>query len=73
MGRGRPAPSGSVVGCQETHPGSGYSAEEAEFLQAIDRYKRNRRRPNPSWLEVLNVLRALGWHKSPAPKQTTAE
>jgi hypothetical protein len=52
-------------GCEESFPGSNYSDEEREFLQAIDRYKRTRRRPYPSWREVLNVLRALGWRKQP--------
>ena len=43
--------------------GSEYTPEEVEFLRAIDRYKRANRRPFPTWLEVLNVLRELGWGK----------
>ncbi len=40
-----------------------YTADEFEFLQAIDRYKRDNRKPFPSWVEVLNVLKGLGWEK----------
>jgi hypothetical protein len=54
------------VGCQEIFPGSDYTADEREFLVAMDRYKRLHRRPHPSWREVLHVLRALGWRKAPA-------
>jgi predicted nucleic acid-binding protein len=50
-------------GVQETYPGSEYSDEEREFLTALDRYKRRTGRPWPTWLEVLNVLRRLGWRK----------
>src|SRR5262249_3664933 len=52
-------------GCEESFPGSNYNDEEREFLQAIDRYKRTHGRPYPTWREVLNVLRALGWRKQP--------
>ena len=54
------------VGCEENFPGCDYTAEECEFLKAIDRYKRTRGRPYPTWREVLNVLRELGWRKPPA-------
>jgi hypothetical protein len=59
-------------GCDETYPGSDYSAEEREFLLAIDRYKRARRRPHPTWREVLDLLRQLGWRKAPPPDQPAA-
>lgn len=51
------------VGCEETFPGCDYTEDEREFLLAMDRYKRSRRRPHPTWLEVLDVLRGLGWCK----------
>ena len=38
-----------------------YSAEEQEFLTAVDRLKR--RCPFPTWLQVLDLLRELGWRK----------
>lgn len=41
-----------------------YSDEEREFLTAIDRYKTHYRRPHPTWLEVLAVLRSLGWRRA---------
>lgn len=40
-----------------------YEDDEFEFLKAIDTYKREKRRPYPTWVEVLNVLKALGWRK----------
>jgi hypothetical protein len=39
------------------------SEEEAAFKQAMDRYKRENRRPFPTWSEVLEVLRSLGYRK----------
>lgn len=40
-----------------------YTAEEVEFLQAIERFKREKRRPFPTWSEALAVLRSLGYRK----------
>jgi hypothetical protein len=60
------------VGCEEVFPGSDYTDEEREFLQAIDRYKRTQRRPYPTWREVLKVLRELGWRKVAPPASTPA-
>ena len=47
------------------------AAEEGEmtqeqnlFLMAIDAYKRVNERPYPSWTEVLEVLRKLGYRKT---------
>lgn len=51
------------MGLEQNYPGSDYTDEEREFLVAMDRYKRSRRRPHPSWCEVLAVLRGLGWRK----------
>ena len=36
-------------------------ADVLEFITAIERYKRTRQRPFPSWSEVLDVLKALGY------------
>jgi hypothetical protein len=33
----------------------------------MDQYKRANRRPFPTWSEVLEVLRALGYRKTEAP------
>ena len=40
-----------------------YSPEEAEFLAAMDRYKRVNQRPYPTWREVLAVVRSLGYRR----------
>lgn len=37
--------------------------EQFEFLMAIDDYKRANQRPFPSWTEVLEVIKALGYRK----------
>ncbi len=42
-----------------------YSADEIEFMKAMDQYKRDNRRPFPTWSEVLEVLRNLGYRKKP--------
>jgi hypothetical protein len=44
-------------------PGWGLSEDEVEFMMAMERYKRENRRPFPTWHEVLAVLRALGYRK----------
>jgi hypothetical protein len=43
-----------------------YSDEEILFMKAMDQYKRANRRPFPTWSEVLEVLRALGYRKTEA-------
>lgn len=40
-----------------------YNEEEILFMKAMDQYKRDNRRPFPTWSEVLEVLRALGYRK----------
>src|SRR3954464_5880372 len=44
-----------------------YSDEEIIFMKAMDLYKRANRRPFPTWSEVLEVLRALGYRKTAEP------
>jgi hypothetical protein len=44
-----------------------YNNEEIEFMKAMDQYKRENRRPFPTWSEVLEVLRALGYRKVADP------
>jgi len=39
--------------------------DEMEFINAINAYKQRYARPFPTWSEVLHVLRALGYRKSP--------
>jgi hypothetical protein len=40
-----------------------YNDEEIVFMKAMDLYKRANRRPFPTWSEVLEVLRSLGYRK----------
>jgi len=42
--------------------------EQFEFLMAINEYKRVNRRPFPSWSEVLDVMKALGYRKIAEPQ-----
>src|SRR5271165_4417379 len=44
-----------------------YTDEEIAFMKAMDQYKRDNRRPFPTWSEVLEVLRALGYRKVAEP------
>jgi len=44
-----------------------YNADEIEFMRAMDLYKRVSHRQFPTWSEVLEVLRALGYRKVEAP------
>ena len=44
-----------------------YSDEETDFMKAMDRYKRDNRRPFPTWSEVLEVLRSLGYRRVADP------
>ncbi|MCB9854954.1 MAG: hypothetical protein H6818_04645 [Phycisphaerales bacterium] len=38
-------------------------SEQFEFVMAIDEYKRANNRPFPSWTEVLEVIKYLGYRK----------
>ncbi len=52
------------------------SDEQFEFLMAIDEYKRKNTRPFPTWTEVLEVIKALGYRKVAEPQslgQSTAD
>mgnify|MGYP006267237621 CR=1 FL=1 len=42
------------------------SPEQFMFLKAIDAYKRVNDRPFPTWTEVLEVIRKLGYRKTAA-------
>src|SRR5271170_1600045 len=44
-----------------------YSDEEIEFMKSMDQYKRENRRPFPTWSEVLEVLCALGYRRVAEP------
>ena len=40
-----------------------YSGDEVEFMKAMDEYKRKSGRMFPTWSEVLEVVRGLGYTK----------
>ncbi|MHC4641376.1 MAG: hypothetical protein ACYS32_07005 [Planctomycetota bacterium] len=44
------------------------SDEQFEFLMAIDEYKKQNTRPFPTWTEVLEVIKALGYRKVTEPQ-----
>jgi len=44
------------------------SDEQFEFLMAIDEYKRTNTRPFPTWTEVLELIKALGYRKVTEPQ-----
>lgn len=44
------------------------SDEQFEFLMAIQEYKKANARPFPTWTEVLEVIKALGYRKVAAPQ-----
>lgn len=42
--------------------------EQFEFLMAMDQYKRVNQRPFPTWTEVLEVIKAIGYRKVAEPQ-----
>ena len=49
-----------------------YSQDEIEFMRAMDDYKRKSGRMFPTWSEVLEVVRSLGYAR-PEAAATAAE
>ena len=47
-----------------------YSKDELEFMFAMYEYKRESGRMFPTWSEVLEVIRELGYEKLPASSET---
>ncbi len=44
-----------------------YSQDEVEFMNAMNDYKRRSGRQFPTWSEVLEVLRAMGYRRVEEP------
>jgi hypothetical protein len=44
------------------------SDEQFQFVMAIDEYKRANSRPFPTWTEVLEIIKALGYRKVAEPQ-----
>jgi hypothetical protein len=53
-----------AVVSKPTNEGPVMTDEEREFLLAIDRYKRTWGRVYPTWLEVLAVVKHLGYARA---------
>lgn len=47
-----------------------YQPDEVEFMKAMDDYKRRSGRQFPTWSEVLEVIRDLGYRKTAEPMRT---
>jgi hypothetical protein len=48
-----------------------YSDDEIEFMKAMDEYKRKSGRQFPTWSEVLEVVRCLGYRCVEEPTEIT--
>ena len=46
--------------------------EQFEFVMAIDQYKRQNNRPFPTWTEVLDLIKAIGYRKVAEPQDIKA-
>jgi hypothetical protein len=46
-----------------------YSDEEIDFMKAMDTYKRRSGRQFPTWSEVLEVLKSLGYRQVAEPSE----
>jgi hypothetical protein len=44
------------------------SDEQFDFLMAIQEYKNKNARPFPTWTEVLDIIKALGYRKVAEPQ-----
>ena len=59
---------------EENFPGAALTPAEVEFALAMERYRRLKGRPFPTWHEVLAVAHALGYRKiepDPATRRPT--
>lgn len=61
------ARTGMIEGTNPTTCEPDYDGDELEFMTAVDRYRREHRRPFPTCCEVLAVLKSLGYRKTAAP------
>ena len=50
-----------------------YSEEEIQFMRAMDEYKRKSGRMFPTWSEVLEVVRGLGYVKPEGTAEAATE
>ncbi|MDA0833732.1 MAG: hypothetical protein O2955_05215 [Planctomycetota bacterium] len=48
-----------------------YSVDEIDFMKAMDDYKRLSGRQFPTWSEVLEVIRSMGYRRVADPSEIT--
>ncbi|MEX0725147.1 MAG: hypothetical protein WEB58_19620 [Planctomycetaceae bacterium] len=48
-----------------------YSVDEIDFMKAMDDYKRRSGRQFPTWSEVLEVVRSMGYRRVAEPSEIT--
>jgi hypothetical protein len=53
----------AVRGARPTNPDA-MEADVIELITAVDEYKRKFQRPFPSWSEILDIVKALGYAKA---------
>ncbi len=46
------------------------SSDELEFVQAIEKYKKEKGKLYPSWTEILTIVKQLGYVQSAQKKKT---
>jgi len=62
--RGKKAPESSGAGTGNSwREEDKESRDTLEFIQAIDRHKRKTQKAFPTWSEILQVLKSLGYRK----------
>ncbi|MBW8035296.1 MAG: hypothetical protein FVQ79_06625 [Planctomycetes bacterium] len=42
--------------------------EQFEFLMTVEQYKKENRKPFPTWTEILEVLKAMGYRRVAEPQ-----
>jgi hypothetical protein len=57
------------TGSGDTHIGGDYTDDEMEFIKAMDRFRREKKRRFPTCRDILSVIRELGYRKIEASKE----
>ena len=65
----RKAPASKSPAAKKPTPGAATKPDQMEpdvleFIQAIDDYKRHESRPFPSWSEILEIVKGLGYERT---------
>lgn len=54
----------AAYGSHEINMGADYTEEEVEFIKAMERFMREKKRRFPTFVEVLQVAKSLGYQRS---------